>query len=68
MCNKIATALVVLDYVSPDDEIMIDQTDLVDTSLYSNMGLVAGDTLTVEQLLQGLLVASGTDAAQALAG
>jgi serine-type D-Ala-D-Ala carboxypeptidase (penicillin-binding protein 5/6) len=65
--TKIATALVVLDYVSPDDEIVIDQTDLVDTSLYSNMGLVAGDTLTVEQLLQGLLVASGTDAAQALA-
>src|SRR6478609_3796133 len=35
--TKIATALVVLDYASPDDEIVIDQTDLVDTSLYSNM-------------------------------
>ena len=65
--TKIATALVVLDYISPDDEVVIDSSDLVDTSLYSNMGLVAGDTLTVEQLLQGLLVASGTDAAQALA-
>jgi len=31
------------------------------------MGLVAGDKLSVEPLLQGLLVASGTDAAQALA-
>ena len=65
--TKIATALVVLEYVSPDDEVVIDPSDLVDTALYSNMGLVAGDTLTVEQLLQGLLVASGTDAAQALA-
>ena len=65
--TKIATALVVFDYVSPEDEVVIDATDLVDSSLYSNMGLVAGDTLTVEQLLQGLLVASGTDAAQALA-
>jgi len=65
--TKIATALVVIEYVSPDDEVVIDPSDLVDTALYSNMGLVAGDTLTVEQLLQGLLVASGTDAALALA-
>lgn len=65
--TKIATALVVLEYASPDDQVVIDPSDLVDTSLYSNMGLAAGDTLTVEQLLQGLLVASGTDAAQALA-
>jgi len=65
--TKIATALVVLENASADDEVVIDSSDLVDTALYSNMGLVAGDTLTVEQLLQGLLVASGTDAAQALA-
>ena len=65
--TKIATALVAIEYLSPDDEVVIDPSDLVDTALYSNMGLVAGDTLTVDQLLQGLLVASGTDAAQVLA-
>jgi D-alanyl-D-alanine carboxypeptidase (penicillin-binding protein 5/6) len=31
------------------------------------MGLVAGDTVTVEQLLDGLLIPSGNDAAKALA-
>lgn len=65
--TKIATALVVMDHAALDEEVTIDPSDLVDITLYSNMSLVAGDTLTVEQLLQGLLVASGTDAAQALA-
>ena len=64
---KVTTALVTVEHAGLDETVLIDPTDLVDYTIYSNMGLVAGDTLTVEQLLQGLLVASGGDAARALA-
>lgn len=64
---KVATALVTVANVDLDEQVLIDGSDLVDPGIYSNMGLLAGDTLTVEQLLQGLLVPSGGDAAMALA-
>ncbi|MCC6705500.1 MAG: D-alanyl-D-alanine carboxypeptidase [Thermomicrobiales bacterium] len=64
---KVATAIVALQHADLDDQVLIDPTDLVDPAVYSNMGLVAGDTLTVEQLLMGLLIPSGGDAAEALA-
>ncbi len=67
---KIATALVVVEHAELDEEVTIIESDLVDITLSSNMGLnglVAGDTFTVEQLLVGLLVPSGSDAANALA-
>lgn len=64
---KVATALVTVEHAALDEPVLIDSTDLVDYTIYSNMGLIPGDTLTVEQLLQGLLVASGGDAAEALA-
>lgn len=64
---KVVTALVTVEHVALDDVVTIDETDLVDPGIYSNMGLAAGDSLTVEQLLQGLLIPSGGDAAQALA-
>lgn len=64
---KIMTALVVADYVETNEEIEVVDTDLVDTLVYSNMALVSGDTLTVEQLLTGLLIPSGSDGALALA-
>jgi D-alanyl-D-alanine carboxypeptidase (penicillin-binding protein 5/6) len=64
---KVATALVTVANVDLDEQVLIDESDLVDPGIYSNMGLLAGDTLTVEQLLQGLLVPSGGDAAMALA-
>jgi D-alanyl-D-alanine carboxypeptidase len=64
---KIMTALVVVDHADLDDEVTIEESDLVDTLVYSNMNLIAGDTLTVEQLLTGLLIPSGSDGARALA-
>jgi serine-type D-Ala-D-Ala carboxypeptidase (penicillin-binding protein 5/6) len=64
---KVATALVTVEHAALDETVLIDSTDLVDYTIYSNMALIPGDTLTVEQLLQGLLVASGGDAAEALA-
>ncbi len=65
--TKIATALVVVQHADLDDEVVVVASDTVDITVFSHMGLQAGDTLTVEQLLYGLLVPSGNDAANALA-
>jgi D-alanyl-D-alanine carboxypeptidase (penicillin-binding protein 5/6) len=64
---KVVTSLVVVAYADLDAEVAITEADVVDDPSYSNMQLQAGDTLTVSQLLYGLLVPSGTDAADALA-
>ena len=60
--TKVVTALVVLDHLQLDDELVVASSDMV-ASGYSSMGLQPGDTLTTEQLLTGLLVVSGGDAA-----
>ncbi|HEV2106704.1 MAG TPA: serine hydrolase [Thermomicrobiales bacterium] len=65
--TKIATALVVVQNAELTETVTIVKDDLVDTTEFSNMGLAAGDTLTVELLLYGLLLPSGNDAANALA-
>lgn len=64
---KVITALVVMKHGDPADEVLIDESDTVDITVYSNMQLQAGDTLTVGTLLYGLLIPSGNDAALALA-
>jgi D-alanyl-D-alanine carboxypeptidase (penicillin-binding protein 5/6) len=63
---KIATAMVARATVDLDDEVVIVESDPVEEG-YSTMELLVGDTLTVEQLLLGLLIPSGGDAAQAIA-
>ena len=64
--TKVATALVVLDHGNLDDTVVIDASDLADPS-ESQVGLEVGDTLSVRDLLFGLLIPSGNDAARALA-
>lgn len=64
---KIATALVTIANVALDETVVIDASDQVDIEIYSHMGLIAGDTVSVRQLLYGLLLPSGSDAARALA-
>lgn len=64
---KVVTALVTVKYADLDDEVTVIESDLMDNPAYSNMALQAGDTLTVSQLLYGLLVPSGSDGANALA-
>lgn len=67
---KLMTALVVADRVDWDATVTIVPSDEVDIKVYSHVGetgLLAGDTLTVRQLLAGLLIPSGNDAAMALA-
>jgi D-alanyl-D-alanine carboxypeptidase len=64
--TKVMTALVVMDHADLDQMVTIIEDDMVGPG-YSAMVLTPGDTLTVEQLLTGLLVVSGGDAARALA-
>lgn len=64
--TKIVTAIVVLEHGNLDDTIEIVPGDVVDES-QSRVGLVAGDVLSVRDLLSGLMIPSGNDAALALA-
>jgi D-alanyl-D-alanine carboxypeptidase (penicillin-binding protein 5/6) len=64
--TKIVTALVVLERAHPVDVVDILTADLVPPE-QSQVGLVAGDRLSVRDLLYGLLIPSGNDAALALA-
>lgn len=63
--TKIMTALVVLEHCEPSEpvEILPEYTAVEGSSMY----LRAGETYTVEELLYGLMLASGNDAATALA-
>ncbi|MCF0141556.1 MAG: D-alanyl-D-alanine carboxypeptidase [Mogibacterium sp.] len=63
--TKLMTAYVVVDNLPLDKQITIGDT--YEGEDESSMKLEKGEVLTVEQLLQGLLVASGNDAARALA-
>lgn len=62
--TKIMTALLTLERANLGDLVTVSPTALVGEA---SMGLVAGETLTVEDLLWGLLLRSGNDAAVALA-
>lgn len=63
--TKIVTAIVVLNEVSPEEEVTIlpEYTGIEGSSMY----LEAGQCYTVRELLLGMLLASGNDAATALA-
>ncbi|MCA1740615.1 MAG: D-alanyl-D-alanine carboxypeptidase, partial [Actinobacteria bacterium] len=66
---KIMTALVVLDEgVDLDEEVPISKdAESYVGNLYSNVGLISGERVTVRDLLAAALIPSGTDAAYALA-
>ena len=64
--TKIVSALVVLERAKLDDVIEIQEGDLVSPE-ESQVGLRAGDRLTVRDLLFGMLIPSGNDATLALA-
>jgi len=64
--TKIVSALVVLERGNLDDTVEILDDDLV-SSEESQVGLTAGDRLSVRDLLHGMLIPSGNDATLALA-
>jgi len=66
--TKVVTALVTVNNAALDEQVKIIDSDLLPPdSPYTKMGLHSGDTLSVAQLLYGLMVPSGGDAALALA-
>ena len=66
--TKILTALVVLENASLDDVVTVEEGDFEHVTVESTTaGLKAGDVLTVRDLLAGLLLPSGNDAAYVLA-
>jgi D-alanyl-D-alanine carboxypeptidase len=64
--TKIMTALVAIERGKPEDRFKVefDSTELVDSTL---MGIHPGDEVTLEDLLYGLMLPSGNDAALAIA-
>jgi D-alanyl-D-alanine carboxypeptidase (penicillin-binding protein 5/6) len=63
--TKIATALVVLEHANLSETVTIEPSDVVGPD-QSQVGLEVGDILTVQDLLYGMLMQSGNDAANAL--
>ena len=64
---KMITALTVLDYCSPNDEMRVGAEIELMHDDSSRAWLMQGDTLTVRQLLVALMLPSGNDAAYTLA-
>lgn len=68
--TKIITGLVVVERLRPEEHVTISaraEAIGASDSLVTELEVVAGETLTVEQLLYGLLLTSASDAAAALA-
>lgn len=63
--TKLMTALVTLEHYDLNDELTVDH--LVPVHDEADMGLEVGDKITVRNLLYGLLIPSGNDAAETLA-
>src|SRR5215210_3693517 len=67
--TKIMSALVVLEEEpNLDEEVTVsEEAESYLRSVYSNVGLISGERVTVRDLLTAILIPSGTDAAYALA-
>ena len=62
--TKIMTAIVGLESAKKDDKYLVSKVDLVGEN---SMGLSIGEKLSLEELLYGLILTSGNDAAETLA-
>lgn len=62
--TKIVTCMLALEHLSPDQVITVDKKV---TDMGSSIDIEEGETFIVEDLLYGLMIASGNDAAEALA-
>lgn len=65
--TKILTALVALENFSPDQQVTITSASLHQALDETRMGIKAGQRYTVAELLTGMLLVSGNDAATAIA-
>ncbi len=63
--TKIMTSLLALEYAQPDKEIVV--TEEMISVEGTSMGLVAGDSVSMKELVYGMLLQSGNDAANTVA-
>lgn len=65
--TKIMTAIVAIENIDNlNDKVIITNKDLANLNGYAKAGFKVGDTVTYEDLLYGLMLPSGAEAAQAL--
>lgn len=62
--TKIMTAIIALENPQEDDRYVVDESHMVGED---SMGLTAGEVLTLEELMYGLMLPSGNDASEVLA-
>lgn len=65
--TKVMTALVTLRYGNLEDQVLVTETSLDIEYGSSVCNIQVGDTLTLKQLLYGMMIASGNDAAMMIA-
>jgi D-alanyl-D-alanine carboxypeptidase (penicillin-binding protein 5/6) len=65
--TKVFTAVQALEMAPLDYEITTDESDLVDPENNTYMGFGAGETYTLKDMLYGMMLPSGNDAAHAIA-
>lgn len=65
--TKVMTALLAIKYGNPDDLVTVTDAVLITEAGSTMCGIKPGDVITMEQLLYGLLMPSGNDAANAIA-
>ena len=71
--TKIMTSIIVFDLLKKDNKLSLDDKFIISEKLclsqsgYSSMFLMVNDEVTVENLLKGIIVASGNDACVAIA-
>jgi len=65
--TKVLTSLVALENFSPDLAVTVTADALGQSAADTRMGLKAGETLTMTELLEGMLLPSGDDAASTIA-
>lgn len=65
--TKLMTAILAMKYGNPDDSVTAGDEVIITEAGSSMCGVKPGDTMTLEQLLYGLMIPSGNDAANAIA-
>ena len=65
--TKVMTSLIAIKYGNLEDQVTVTEDAVISESGATLCGIKPGDTLTLEQLLYGLMLPSGNDAGAAIA-
>lgn len=65
--TKIMTVMIALEHSSPEEEVTFTETGLVDMWEGSNISMIAGETLTMEQCVNAIMIRSANEVANQVA-